>query len=43
MFQLVTLARHSVVWGIGVVVGGDGGVVVDVVAGIAFVVGCWCC
>ena len=35
---------HSVVWGIGVVVvGGDGGVVVDVVAGFAFVIGCWRC
>ena len=35
LFQLVTLARHSFVG----IVGGDGGVVVDVVVGVGVVLG----
>ena len=33
LLQLVTVARHFIVWGVGVVIGSDGGVVVGVVAG----------
>ena len=37
--QLVKVARHFVVGGVGVVIGGDGGVAVGVVVVIIFVAG----